>query len=270
MKLFKRGIIIFAMLAIVFAMTGCQGSTTPSTTTSETNPKISGDITVSAAASLKDALTEVKDLYLKKEPNANVIVNFAGSGSLSQQIQQGAAVDIFISASTKDITNLKDAELLDNTTLKNLLGNEVVLIVPKDSTTTINKFEQVVDPAITKIGMGEPTTVPVGQYATDVFTFLNVMDQVKDKIVYGKDVKEVLTWVETGNVDAGVVYSTDAKASDKVKVVATATADSHKAIIYPAAVIKASKNPEAAKDFNDFLSSDAAKAVFVKYGFTTL
>ncbi|MGV8906728.1 MAG: molybdate ABC transporter substrate-binding protein [Acetobacterium sp.] len=266
MKLYKRSITLFAMLAIVFAMTGCQTSTQPS----ETSSKVNGDITISAAASLKDAMTEVKDLYLEKEPNANLIVNFAGSGSLSQQIQQGAAVDVFVSASTQYMTSLKDAELLDNTTLKNLLGNEVVLIVPKDATTTINKFEQVDDPTITKIGMGEPTTVPAGQYAADVFTYLNVMDQVKDKIVFGKDVKEVLTWVETGNVDAGVVYSTDAKESAAVKVVATATADSHKAIIYPTAVIKASKNLVAAKDFNDFLSSDAAKAVFVKYGFTTL
>ena len=266
MKLFKRGIILFAMLAIVFAMTGCQTSTTPS----DTSSKLSGDITVSAAASLKDAMTEIKALYLAKEPNTNLIVNFGASGALAQQIQQGAGVDVFVSASTKDMTTLKDAQLLDDTTLKNLLGNEVVLIVPKDSTTTINSFEQVVDPTITKLGLGEPTTVPAGQYAVDVFTFYNVMDQIKDKIVYGKDVKEVLTWVETGNVDAGVVYSTDAKASSAVKVVAIAPADSHKPIIYPAAVIKASKNPEAAKDFNDFLSSDAAKAVFVKYGFTTL
>jgi len=264
MKLFKRGIILLVLFAIVFAMTGCQAA---EETTKKAEPVT---LTISAAASLKDAMAEIQALYLKEEPNTTLAINFGPSGSLSQQIQQGAEVDVFVSASTKDMTTLKDAELLDNTTLKNLLCNEVVLVVPKDSTATITDFSQVVDPAITKIGIGEPTTVPAGQYAVDVFTFYNVMDQITDKIVYGKDVKEVLTWVETGNVDAGVVYSTDAKVSDAVKVLATAPADSHKPIIYPAAVIKASKNSEAAKSFNDFLSSDAAKAVFVKYGFTAL
>ena len=266
MKLFKRGIILFAMLAIVLAMTGCQGSTTPT----DTSSKISGDITVSAAASLKDAMTEIQTLYKNEQPNTTLTVNFGSSGALAQQIQQGAAVDVFMSASTKDMTTLKDAELLNNDTIKNLLGNEVVLVVPKDSTTTINSFDQVVDPSIATIGIGEPTTVPAGQYAVDVFTFYNVMDQITDKLVYAKDVKEVLSWVETGNADTGVVYSTDAKASSAVKVVATAPADSHKPIVYPAAVIKASTNPDAAKAFVDFLSTDAAKAVFVKYGFTTL
>ncbi|KNZ43424.1 molybdate ABC transporter substrate-binding protein [Acetobacterium bakii] len=264
MKLFKKGIILLVLFAIAFAMTGCQAK---EETTAKAEPVT---LTISAAASLKDAMAEIQALYLKEEPNTTLAINFGSSGSLSQQIQQGAEVDVFVSASTKDMTTLKDAELLDNTTLKNLLGNEVVLIVPKDSTATITDFSQVVDPTIAKIGIGEPTTVPAGQYAVDVFTFYNVMDQITDKIVYGKDVKEVLTWVETGNVDVGVVYSTDAKVSDAVKVVATAPADSHKPIIYPTAVIKASKNSEAAKSFNDFLSSDAAKAVFVKYGFTAL
>jgi len=264
MKLLKRGIILLVLFAIIFAMTGCQAA---EQTAAKSEPVT---LTISAAASLKDAMAEIQALYLKEEPNTTLAINFASSGSLSQQIQQGAEVDVFVSASTKDMTTLKDAELLDNTTLKNLLGNEVVLIVPKDSTATITDFSQVVDPSIAKIGIGEPTTVPAGQYAVDVFTFYNVMDQITDKIVYGKDVKEVLTWVETGNVDAGIVYSTDAKASNAVKVVATAPADSHKPIVYPAAVIKASKNSEAAKNFNDFLSSDAAKAVFLKYGFTAL
>lgn len=266
MKLFKRGIILLVMSAIVFAMAGCQASLAPA----DTSSKLSGDITVSAAASLKDAMTEVQAMYLTEEPNVNVIVNFASSGSLSQQIEQGAAVDVYVSASTKYMTNLRDAELLDNTTLKDLLGNEVVLIAPKDSTTTITSFDQVVDPSIAKIGIGEPTTVPAGQYAVDVFTYYNEMDQITDKLVYAKDVKEVLSWVETGNADSGVVYSTDAKISTAVKVIATAPADSHKPIVYPVAVIKASTNPDAAKAFVDFLSTDAAKAVFVKYGFTTL
>lgn len=264
MKLFKKGIIWVALLAMVFALSGCQS------TAKEEKKSEPVALTISAAASLKDAMAEIQALYLKEEPNTTLTLNFGSSGSLAQQIQQGAAVDVFMSASTKDMTTLKDASLLNDDTIKNILGNEVVLVVPKDSTTTINDFAQVVDPAIVNIGIGEPTTVPAGQYAVDVFTYYNVMDQISGKLVYGKDVKEVLSWVETGNVSAGVVYSTDAKASTGVKVVATAPAASHKPIVYPAAVIKASTNQEAAKAFVDFLSSDAAKEIFVKYGFTTL
>ncbi len=260
MKMLKRGIVLVALLSMVFALAGCQ-------TTTKAEPVA---LTISAAASLKDAMTEIQDLYAKEEPNATLSVTFGSSGSLAEQIQQGADVDVFLSASKKYMNNLKDAELLNNDTIKELLGNDVVLIVPKDSTTTITDFAQVTDPSIKKIAIGEPSTVPAGQYAVDTLTYYNVMDQITDKLVYGKDVKEVLTWVETGNVDAGVVYSTDAEVSDSVKTIAVAADESHKAIIYPTAVIKASKNPEAAQAFIDFLSTDAAKEVFVKYGFKTL
>ncbi|MDD3307405.1 MAG: molybdate ABC transporter substrate-binding protein [Acetobacterium sp.] len=268
MKLVKRGMMLIALLSMVFALAGCQ-----SAAKEEAQDEVKSEpvaLTISAAASLKDAMTEIQTLYLKEAPDTTLTLNFGSSGSLAQQIQQGAEVDVFMPASSKDMDTLKSAGLLNDDTLKNILGNEVVLIVPKDSQLAISDFAQVVDPAITKLGLGEPSSVPVGKYAVDVFTFYNVIDQITKKIVYGKDVKEVLTWVETGNVDAGVVYSTDAKVSTGVKVVATAPAESHKAIVYPAAVIKASKNSDPAATFVDFLSSAAAKAVFVKYGFTTL
>lgn len=264
MNMLKRGIVLIALLSMVFALAGCQPAAKEE---AKVEPVA---LTISAAASLKDAMAEIQTLYLDEAPDTTLTLNFGSSGSLAQQIQQGAAVDVFIPASAKDMTTLKDAGLLKDESLKNILGNEVVLVVPKDSQATITDFAQVVDPSIAKLGLGEPSSVPVGQYAVDVFSYYNVMDQITAKIVYGKDVKEVLTWVETGNVDAGVVYSTDAKASTGVKVIATAPAASHKAIVYPAAVIKASKNPDPATAFVDFLSSDAAKAVFVKYGFTTL
>ncbi len=228
------------------------------------------ELTISAAASLKDAITEVKALYLKEKPNTALTINLGSSGSLEQQIEQGAAVDLFISASAGNMTALKDKGLLDNNSIKNLLGNKVVLVVPKESEILISSFDSVLDSSIKKIALGEPTTVPAGQYAEQVFTYLNLLNGVKEKAVYGKDVKEVLTWVETGNVDAGVVYATDAKASTKVTVIATASEASHKAIVYPVAVIKATKNPEGAKDFLNFLRGEGAKAVFEKYGFSIL
>lgn len=228
------------------------------------------DLTISAAASLKAAMAEIQTLYKAEKPNTTLTVNLGASGTLQQQIEQGADVDLFFSAATKNMTALKDGNLLIDSTVKNLLKNKVVLVVPDDSKATINSFAGVTDPSIKKIALGEPTVVPAGDYAQQVFTYLNILDKVKAKAVYGQDVKQVLTWVETGNVDAGVVYSTDAKISTKVKVIATASDDSHKPIVYPAAVIKTTKNADASKDFLNFLSSDKAHAVFEKYGFTVI
>jgi molybdate transport system substrate-binding protein len=225
-------------------------------------------LTISAAASLKDVMNEINTTYAKVKPNTTLTFNFAASGTLQQQIEQGADADVFLSAATKNMDTLKNAGLLVDSTVKSLLGNEVVLVVPNDSKVAINSFDDVTSSKIDTVALGEPKTVPAGQYAEDVFTYMKVLDKVKAKAVYAKDVREVLTWVETGNADAGVVYSTDAKTSTKVKVVATAPSGSHKAIVYPAAVIKSSSNINAASDFVNFLSSDAAKAVFTKYGFT--
>ncbi|MBP1762577.1 MAG: modA2 [Firmicutes bacterium] len=228
------------------------------------------DLTISAAASLKDAMSEIKTLYAKEKPKTNLNINFGGSGALQQQIEQGADVDLFFSAATSNMDTLKSKGLLIDSTIKNLLGNKLVLVVPNDSNTALNSFSVVTDASVKKIALGEPSTVPAGKYAEQVFTYLKILDQVKAKAVYGSDVKQVLNWVETGNADAGVVYLTDAKLSTKVKVVATASEESHKAIVYPAALIKTTNNYTASKDFLNFLTSDKAKAVFDKYGFEVL
>lgn len=264
-----RSIALFATLALIIGMATFALSAPGNKPVSD-NILTKADLTVSAAASLKDALTEIKALYAKSKPNTTLTLNFGSSGALSQQIEQGADVDVFFSASAANVTTLKDKGLLDNSTVDNLLGNEVVLVAPLDSKLSIGSFAEVSDKSVNKIALGEPKTVPAGQYAEDVFTQLNILSQVKEKAVYAKDVREVLTWVETGNVDAGVVYSTDAKISDKVKVLATAPGDTHKPIVYPAAVIKGTDSADAARDFMIFLKSDVAKKVFMKYGFSIL
>lgn len=231
------------------------------------------DLTVSAAASLKDALTEVKALYAAEKPNTKMNINFGGSGALQQQIEQGANVDLFISAATSNMDTLKTKGLLVDSSIKNLLGNKLVLVAPVGSKLATGSFKIVNDASVKKIALGEPTTVPAGKYAEQVFTYLNILDKVKAKAVYGSDVKQVLNWVETGNVDAGVVYLTDAinpVNPSKVTVIATASEASHKAIVYPAAVIKSSDNYTASRDFVNFLTSAKAKAVFDKYGFDVL
>lgn len=228
------------------------------------------DLTISAAASLKNALDEVKTMYLEQKPNARVSITYGGSGALQQQIEQGAPVDLFLSAAASNMNTLKNKGLMDNSTVKNLLQNKVVMIVPGDSTLKISSFKDITNSSIEYLALGEPSTVPAGKYAEQVFTYYNLLDQAKAKAVYQKDVTSVLTVVASGNADAGVVYSTDAASSDKVKVIATAPEDSHDPVTYPGAVVKSTKQPIAAQDFLNFLASDRAKAVFVKYGFTVL
>jgi molybdate transport system substrate-binding protein len=259
----NRLIVVLLSLLMIMSIAGCSKSaSTPTTPTPVT-------LTVSAAASLKTAMDEIKVNYATEKPNVTLSINYGGSGALETQIEQGAPVDLFISAATKQVDMLKAKGLILEDTTKNLLGNQLVLVVPTDSKADLKDFQGIATNAsIKKLAQGEPKTVPAGQYATEVFTNLNMIDSIQSKVVYGKDVTEVLTWVQTGNADAGVVYATDAKTTDKVKVIATAAESTHSPIVYPATVIKASKNQDAAKDFLSYLSSDKAKSVFEKYGFT--
>lgn len=243
---------------------GLAATATPTITENNTDVVT---LNISAAASLKDSMEEIKKLYTEENKNVNIVYNFGSSGTLEQQIEQGADVDIFLAAAEKQMKALADKKLILSDTNKNLLMNDVVLVVPKDSTVAIKDFKGLTSDKIKKIAMGEPKTVPAGQYGEEVLTKLGILDKVKDKVVYGKDVKEVLTWVESGDADAGIVYTTDAKISTKVKVVTTAPADSHTPVVYPASVINTSKKPNEAKSFLEYLSGDKAKAVFEKYGF---
>ncbi len=221
---------------------------------------------VSAAISLKDALEEVKPLYQRTKPNINITYNFGASGALQQQIENGAPVDIFVSAAQKQMDALASKDAILKDTRSNLLTNSLVLVVPKNSS-GITSFRQLTDSKVKKIAVGEPRSVPAGQYAEEVFKNLGILDQVKPKFVLGNNVRQVLSFVESGNADAGVVYTTDAKASKQVKEVATAAGNLHSPIVYPVAVLKSSKNVSAAKEYVQFLSSNGARSVFQKYGF---
>lgn len=230
-----------------------------------TTSTISPSLTISAAASLKEAIAEIQQLYTQQQP-VTITNNFGASGSLQQQIEQGAPVDIFICAATTQMDALQQKELILTDTRKNILSNQVILIAHKNSN-LVSNFKDLTSARVQKIALGEPKSVPAGKYAQEVLTFYNIFTQIKPKIIYAKDVRQVLTYVETGNVDAGIVYLTDAKLSD-VKIIAIAPANSHSPVVYPVAVIKASKNINAAKKFVQFLSSKPASDVFNKYGFT--
>jgi len=263
MKRLLKTTSMFLITSLLFFTSGC----TAKEKTESVKPKAEPvTLTISAAASLKDSLNEIKTLYEAKNTNVKLTINYGSSGTLQQQIEQGADVDIFVSAAAKQMDALASKDLLLKDTRKNILENDVVLIVPKDNT-TITSFNDLTTDKVKKIALGEAKTVPAGQYAEEVFTKLGTLDKIKTNAVYANDVKQVLSWVETGNADAGIVYTTDAKVSDKVKVVAAAPSDSHSPVIYPASVIKASKKADSAKDFMNFLSDAKAKAVFEKYGF---
>ncbi len=252
------------MASAMMLMTGCGGGSEQPAKETAAEPV---ELHIAAAASLTDAMKELAADYEKDHSNVKLTFNFGSSGALQQAIENGGQTDIFFSAAQKQMNALDEAGALAPDTRTNLLINEVVLIVPNDSTKNIASFNDLTRDDVEHIALGEPKGVPVGQYTEEILTNLNILDAVNSKAVYGSDVRQVLSWVETGDADCGVVYATDAAVSDKVKVTATAPADSHKPVIYPAAIIKDTKQLDAAKDFMKFVTGDAAKTVFEKYGF---
>jgi molybdate transport system substrate-binding protein len=225
-------------------------------------------VNVSAAASLTDALKEVNKLYIEANPNVTIIPNFGGSGTLQKQIENGAPVDVFISAAAAQMDALQKNKLIIDDTRKDLLINKVVLIVPSGNPLGIGDFRDLVSDKVKKVAVGDPKSVPAGMYAQQIFDKVGISDVLKSKLVLGADVRQVLTYVESGNVDAGVVFITDAKTSGKVKIVANAPDDINAKVVYPVAMIQGSKNILAALGYESFLFSSQARAVFEKYGFS--
>ncbi|MEH7098275.1 molybdate ABC transporter substrate-binding protein [Neobacillus vireti] len=226
------------------------------------------ELTVSAAASLQDVLNGIKTDFEKSHPNVIVNYNFGASGALQQQISQGAPVDLFFSAAEDKFDQLVKEGLIEKTKGKDLLGNELVLVVPNHSNKGIHSFEDIIKSD--KLSIGTPEAVPAGQYAKETLEDLNVWNRVKGKVVYAKDVRQVLTYVESQNVDAGVVYKTDALSSKKVKIAATANEKTHSPIVYSVGVIKSSTHPKEAQLFYDYLQTKKSLESFIDYGFKGL
>ena len=247
--------LFLGVMAISLLVAGCGDASQPT------------ELNISAAVSMKDALAEIQTNYQKKAPHIKLVYNLGASGSLQKQIEQGAPADIFISAAPKQMNELAAKNLVINATRKNLLENKLVLIAPKDSKLSISKLEDLQNDTVKQISIGETKVVPAGQYAEQALKKLGVWEKVQRKIVFAKDVRTVLTYVDTGNVDAGLVYKTDAAASKKVKILATAPDGSHAPIIYPAAVLSSTKHQKAAEEFLSYLAGPEGKTVFEKYGF---
>ncbi|MGF9966226.1 molybdate ABC transporter substrate-binding protein [Bacillus rhizoplanae] len=263
-RIFRFICSILSILLLVISA-GCTSTNKQEKTTAKEE---NIELTISAAASLQDALKDIQTQYEKKEPNVKLSFNFGSSGALQQQIEQGAPADLFFSAAEDKFQTLVSKGIIDQKEGKNLLGNELVLIVPKDS--NIKDFQALKEDQVTKIALGTPESVPAGKYAKEALTHLNLWNDLQNKIVYTKDVRQVLTYVETGSVNAGIVYKTDALISKKVNIANTAPTNSHEPIHYPLGIIKATKHKKEATAFYEYLQSKDAIAIFKKYGFTVL
>ena len=268
----KKTLALLLALLMVFAMAACGSKTQPA------------EITVFAAASMTEALTEVKDLYEAANKGVTITYNFDSSGTLKTQIQEGAVCDLFISAAQKQMNQLDascDAEknpdgldfVLQGSRI-DLLENKVALVVPEGNPKGINSFDDLAK-ALQEGGilmaMGNED-VPVGQYTQKILAFYNLDEATlagAGLITYGSNVKDVTTQVKEGSVDCGVVYCTDATSAG-LTIVDTATKDMCGQVIYPAAVLKDSKQADAAQAFLDYIAKGDGKAILEKYGFSPL
>jgi molybdate transport system substrate-binding protein len=231
-------------------------------------PDKDAELMVSAAASLTDALQELKSGFESEHPGVTLTYVFGSSGKLAQQIENGAPVDVFLSASGKDMDKLQEKNLIKQDTRIDFAKNQLVLVANKSSSLQLDSFEQIAPDKVEHFAIGEPESVPAGRYAKEVLEHLKLWDSLQSKLVFANDVRQVLTYVESGNADLGAVYASDAVIAKQVKVLATADSNWHKPIVYPGAVVASAAHPVEAKAFLDYLQGDKGKEVLEKYGFT--
>ena len=224
-------------------------------------------LTVSAAASLQDALEAIAPQFSAAHPNIAVAYNFGASGALQQQIEQGAPADVFFPAATNQMNALADKGLILSSSRQALLTNSLVLIAPIASSLNITDLSQLETADISHFAVGEFRSVPAGQYAEQAFKQLALLDSLQSKFVFGNTVRSVLAAVGSGNAELGMVYVSDAQLSDQVKVLVTVPPGAHPPIVYPIAALKSTPHPAAAQTFINFLTTEMAQATFQAFGF---
>ena len=265
---FSKKMFIVAIIAIVAIV--CASSVVSAGLFDFFGPDLNGDeVNLAAAASLKNVFDDkLIPMFEEKYPGVTVTPTYASSGDLQTQIENGLETDVFMSAANKQMDALADEGIVDNDTNLQFLENKVVLIVPADSDANMSSFDDIAD-VEGNIAIGDPESVPAGQYAKEALTNLGMWDEIEPKLSLGTDVTAVLNQVAQGSADCGIVYSTDALSTDDVKVICEAPEDSlDTPVIYPIAAIKDTNDTEATQAFMDFLQSQEAKDVFVEYGFT--
>ena len=222
------------------------------------------ELTVSAAASLSESFTQISQEFTK-ETGVKVNLNFASSNNLLRQMEQGAPVDVFASADQETMDTAQGKSLVDPATRRDFALNDLVLITPADGTLT--SPEELADAKVKHIAVGTPESVPAGRYAREALTSAGTWDKLQDKLVFGNNVRQVLSYIQRGEADAGFVYRTDALAGGKdVRIVTAMTG--HKPVCYPIAVTKDSADREAAQKFVDFVLSPRGLEILAHYGFS--
>ncbi len=263
MKIFKSRLLLIVSVLLLLA-SSCRIN---SSEQANNSPKDANSLTISAAVSLKDAFNEIGNLF-KTKFNKSVNFNFGASGVLQKQIETGAPVDIFASAGAAQMDELARKNLIETRTRRDFARNSLVLVVPNDSKLNFTALSDLEKPEISKIAVGNPKTVPAGQYTEQFFEKTNLKTSVQPKLIFAEDVRQVLDYVVRGEVDAGIVYATDAKiAAGKVRVALTAPEETHAPILYPLAILQDSRNKETAQEFINLVMSAEGQDILKKYGF---
>ena len=270
----RKELLLLLALFSVFLAIGCIGDKGESPNTTEipvtaVNSAIAvpETITVSGAASLTEAFTNIASKFEKENPGTNVNLNFGSSGNLRMQVEGGAPVDVFASADENQMNILSNKSLIVNSSRKDFAHNSLVLIVPKSSTLNITNITDLANPNVQKISIGNPDTVPVGKYSLLALNKAGLWSQLKNKAVLAEDVKQVLVYVERGDVDAGFVYITDAKTAQPGTIKIVTIVPVSTSIDYPIAVVSSSTHKEKAQKFIDFVTGKEGQDILNTYGF---
>ena len=227
-----------------------------------------GELLVSAAISLKEPLQEIGALFEQRHPEVKVVFNWGASGVLQQQIEHGAPVDVYVSAASKQIDELEVKGLLLTETRRTLAANVVVLITPAAPRSHLASFKDLTKSEIKLIAIGNPRTVPAGEYAQRVLMSLGLWDSLQPKLILTENVRQALAYAVRGEVEAALVYATDAQsAGEAVHVVAVAAEGSHPPVLYPIAVVKTSKQSQEARTFVDLALSEGGQQILRAHGF---
>ncbi len=257
----KYLILIFTIYLVIF-LTGCSNFKEDDISSIERET-----IYIAIAASMKNCFDdEIIPEFEKKHTNIKVFPTYDSSGKLKIQIEEGMETDLFISASMEYMNNLKEKDLVDKNSITKILENKIVLILPRESDYSINSFEEILK--VDTIALGDPRSVPAGQYAKEVFEYYNIWEDVLKKVSLGNNVIEVLNWVSESSADAGVVYATDAASNKNVQIILEAPEGSVSKIVYPLGIVKSSIKKDSAQIFIEFLKNKEAIHIFERYGFT--
>lgn len=275
----KKIVLLSLLCVLVLVAVSCSGKNKNAAANNSKDvdeSKEKTEIVIFAAASMTETIEEIAKKYEEENPNVKIVPNFDSSGTLKTQIEEGADCDIFISASQKhmdslDINSEKNEDKLDfidSDTKVDLLENKVTIAVKEDSDLALENFKDLASDRVKSLGLGNED-VPVGKYSEEILKNIGIWDQIQDKVTYGSNVKEVTNWISEGAVDCGIIYQTDAFSAN-LKVLLTAGPDELKTpVVYPAAVIKNSKNKDEAKKFLEYLQNEKSSEIFESVGFNT-